>query len=104
MPDYRQSPYFASAHRPKLMMGCDRTLIVFLLVPVVCIVYVWMTFWSLAVSILLFLAGRFWLQRLAKNDPLLTKTYLRSLPYRAYYPARSKYAARLIRVPKRWIR
>jgi type IV secretory pathway TrbD component len=82
-----------SLTRPLLLMGCERepllisatiaTALIFLLHNAV-IALLGVAFWVLTVAAL---------QRMAKSDSELTKTYIRHARYRTFYPAQSSFAA-----------
>src|SRR4051795_9842529 len=94
--------FFASAHRPKLLDGCDRSLLALNVLGSILIVYAYVTLTSLIISVLFFFTVRFWLRHMGKKDPLAVRVFLRSIGYRAFYGARTKYAAVRIRATK-WV-
>lgn len=85
----------ASLIRPILLMGAERELVLISAIIAAVLVMslerplfavVGLVFWALSVAAL---------QRAAKNDPLLSRVYLRHTRYRAYYPAHSRVTARV---------
>ena len=86
----RNTPLRRALHRPNLLIGGERELV--LITAIVC--------GGLAVSALNFVAsaigGGVWivsiglLRMMAKADPQMSRIYLRQLRYRAYYPPRSR--------------
>lgn len=105
----RKAPYFKSGIRHNLLMGGDRTLIVMVLAISGILVWVYtFVWWADVAAVLWFLAGRFWLRRVAKADPLLFRVYIKGLMYSrlyakgGYYPARCNYFAKPLSTPKKW--
>jgi type IV secretory pathway TrbD component len=86
----RNTPLRRALHRPNLLIGGERELV--LITAIVC--------GGLAVSALNVVAatigGGVWVvsiglfRMMAKADPQMSRVYLRQLGYRAYYPARSR--------------
>lgn len=101
LPEWDEAQFYASAHRPKLLDGCDRPLYSLNIFCSGMIPYWNQTIWSLVAGVLLFVLVRHLLRKLGKHDPLATRVYLRRLAYYAYYSARSKYAALPTRIPRK---
>ena len=85
----------ASLIRPILLMGAERELVLISAIIAAVLVMslerplfavVGAVFWALSVAAL---------QLAAKNDPLLSRVYLRHTRYRAYYSAQSRMTARV---------
>ncbi len=90
MSELRCTPLYRALHRPNLLLGGERELV--LITAILC--------GGVAVSSLNLAAigvgGGLWLmliglfRLMAKADPYLSKIYLRQLQFAAYYPARSR--------------
>lgn len=95
--------YFVSGIRPRLLYGCDRTLI--LVVSGLCalLVYMWMTAWALLLAVGLWFLARRYLAKMAKADPLMARVYLRRLLFRRFYAARRTLWSSARWTPGKWI-
>jgi type IV secretion system protein VirB3 len=91
----RTIPIHVSLIRPILLMGAERELVLISAIIAAVLVMslerplfavVGVVFWALTVASL---------QRAAKNDPLLSRVYLRHARYRAYYAAQSRATSRV---------
>lgn len=76
-----------SLNRPILFMGGERQLVLMLMVIAGVFIISLAKVWTAVFGIALWMAGHWALVRAAKFDPQLSKTGLRSLRYRPYYPA-----------------
>lgn len=88
----RHTPVWRALHRPILMFGCDRELVMFsILLAVVLLITAAsggglfvgvfaVVFWALSLHVL---------RKMAAADPWMRRIYPRNRRYRAYYPARS---------------
>ena len=91
----RTIPIHVSLIRPILLMGAERELVLTSAIIAAVLVMslerplfavVGVVFWAVTVAAL---------QRAAKNDPLLSRVYLRHTRYRAYYAAQSRATSRV---------
>lgn len=91
----RTIPIHASLIRPILLMGAERELVLISAIIAAVLVMslerplfavVGAVFWALSIAVL---------QRAAKNDPVLSRVYLRHTRYRTYYPAQSRVTSRV---------
>lgn len=88
----RQTPVRHALHRPNLLFGCDRELVLFSGLLCVVLIYTALTGGYVLVAIG---AGFAWkrvvsaLREMAKADPRMRFIYVRHLLYRPFYPARS---------------
>jgi type IV secretion system protein VirB3 len=98
----RLVPIHQSAHRPALIRGCDRGLILSALFAAFCLAFSLLTLWGFAVSAALFFLAVAVLRRMGKADPLLRQVYIRHLRYREWYPAKSGVFSQLAGIPKGW--
>lgn len=84
-----------SLTRPMLMLGGEREFVLMLGVLVGIFILSLAQIWTALVGIALWLVGMFFLTRAGRYDPQLSKTGLRSLRYRRFYPADATPHARL---------
>jgi type IV secretion system protein TrbD len=88
----RQTPVWHALHRPNLVFGCDRELVLSSGLVIVAMIWAALSGGLVLVAIL---SGALWmrivsyLRLMAKADPRMRGVYLRHRRYRAYYPARS---------------
>lgn len=88
----RQTHVAHALHRPNLVFGCDRELVLFS--GLLCGVLIYTALTGGYVSIALGAAYAWkrivsFLREMAKADPRMRYVYVRHLRYRPYYPARS---------------
>jgi type IV secretion system protein VirB3 len=91
-----------SVQRPRLILGGDRELVMFVGLVAAILVFALMTWWSIILGIFLWLAGVAILARMGKEDPLMRGVYLRHVQYQAFYPAKSGLDSRGVRLPRPW--
>jgi type IV secretion system protein VirB3 len=84
-----KAPVYQSVIRPILFLGGDRELTMIAGLLCAAAIFSVQTWVSVAVGILVWLIGLYFLQKMAKADPLLSRVYLRHIAYKAFYPARS---------------
>lgn len=75
--------------RPRLVLGGERELVLMSGLLTVGIAFVAVNWVAGAYAAIMFPLALFWLRRLAKTDPMMSKVYLRHLKYQTYYPARA---------------
>jgi type IV secretion system protein TrbD len=89
VPQLRRTILHRSLHRPNLLMGAERELVMFsmlisggLIVTALNLpaLIFGVTFWAIAIGLL---------RRMAKSDPYLSSVYRRQLLYTPFYPPRS---------------
>lgn len=96
MAEIRRLPIARSLHRPALLFGAERELVLFtaLIVSVFMFSAVYTT--SKGVLIMAIAAGCAWFvalglfRAMAKADPMMTKVYMRHVRQAAYYQSRSR--------------
>ena len=91
-----------SVHRPRLILGCDRELVIFVGLISAILIFALVTWWSITLGVVLWLAGVAFLVRMGKQDPLMRGVYLRHVRYQAYYPAKSGLHSSAVRLPRAW--
>ena len=74
-------------HQPILVMGGERKLVAFLAVIAGVFIISLAQLWAAVFGVLLWVFGQWGLAQLAKFDPLFSKTGLRHMKYKKYYPA-----------------
>lgn len=88
----RQTQVRHALHRPNLMLGCDRELVLFSGLLCGVLIYTALTGGYVFIALLAAYAWKRvvgYLREMAKADPRMRQIYIRHLLYRPYYPARS---------------
>jgi type IV secretion system protein VirB3 len=88
--ELRCVPVHRALHRPNLLLGGERELVLMTAVACVGIAVSAVNLVALGVGLLIWLVCIGVLRMMAKADPQMRKVYLRQLNYSAYYPARSR--------------
>jgi type IV secretion system protein VirB3 len=91
-----------SANRPNQILGGDRELVLLALLVSVSLAFSLATLWGVALAVGFWLAAVAVLQRMGKADPMLRQVYMRHIPYRPFYPAKSALFSRCLQHPSRW--
>ena len=98
----RQIAIHPSVHRPRLILGADREMVIFLGLIAAILVFALVTWWSILLGTLLWLVGVVLLVRMGKEDPLMRPVYLRHVRYQAFYPAKGDLHLSGVRLPRGW--
>jgi type IV secretion system protein VirB3 len=98
----RQITIHPSVHRPRLILGADRELVLSTALVSAILVFALVTWWSIALGAILWLVVIAGLIRMGKEDPRLRHLYLRHVQYDAFYPAKSGLESSSARLPRRW--
>ena len=98
----RELPIHTAAHRRILVLGGDRELV--LLAALLCAMLgiAVLTWWSVLLALLLWVASVAGLAHLARRDPLFRLVYARHLPYREYYAAHPGITSLQSPLPRSW--
>ena len=98
----RELPIHTAAHRRILVLGGDRELV--LLAALLCAMLgiAVLTWWSVLLALLLWVASVAGLAHLARRDPLFRLVYTRHLPYREFYAAHAGLASPQVRPARSW--
>jgi type IV secretion system protein VirB3 len=91
-----------SVHRPRLILGADRELVIFLGLLSSILIFVLVTWWSVVIGVLLWLVGVSVLVAMGREDVLLRHVYLRHVKYRAFYPAKAGIDSSATRLARTW--
>ena len=91
-----------SVHRPRLILGADRELVIFLGLLAAILVFVLVTWWSVVTGVILWLVGVGLLVGMGREDVLLRHVYLRHVKYRAFYPAAAHVDSCAAPLPRAW--
>ena len=83
-------PIHRALHRPNLILGGERELVLFTAILSAGVAVSGLNLVSLAIGAAVWLATLALLQMMAKADPFMSRVYLRHIRYRPYYPARSR--------------
>jgi len=89
------APIHASLHRPLLIFGGEREMVLSYGIVVFTFMFAVLSWWSTIAGIVMWVAGQWGLSKAAKFDFKLSKTGLRALRYRRLYLSRSTPFARL---------
>ena len=90
----QEVPFHTALHRPLLVLGGERNLVLMLGVIAGVFIFSLAQVWAALVGILLWVVGQWGLAQAAKFDPLLSKTGARHVRYAKYYPAQATPFAR----------
>lgn len=85
----RTIPIHRAMHRPNLLMGGDRELVMSSGLVAFALVFSLQQWVAVAYGAILWFGALFLLRLMARADPQLRPVYLRHRLYRRYYPARS---------------
>lgn len=98
----RELPIHTAAHRRILVLGGDRELV--LLAALLCAMLgiAVLTWWSVLLALLLWVASVAGLAHLARRDPLFRLVYTRHLPYREFYAPHAGLASPQVRPARSW--
>ena len=83
----RKIPIHRALHRPSLLAGCERELLLGTGLVAGVLILVALDLTAAIVGFLLWVAVVSGLRRMAKADPVMSRVYLRAVRYREYYPA-----------------
>jgi type IV secretion system protein VirB3 len=89
MSELRRTPIYRALHRPNLILGGERELVLFALVLFGSIAVTSLNIIAISISGLLWFIVIALLRAMAKADPYMSCIYLRQLKYKTYYDARS---------------
>ena len=98
----REARIHPSVHRPRLILGADRELVISLGLLSAILVFVLLTWWSAIIGIALWLVGVSILVAMGREDVLLRHVYLRHVRYRAFYPAKADVDSPGVELPRGW--
>jgi len=88
-------PLHASLHRPLLIFGGEREMVLLYAITVFTFIFSVLTWWAFAIGMALWLTGQWGLSRAAVFDPQLSQTGIRALRYQKAYRSRATPFARL---------
>ena len=89
-------------HKPRLILGADRELVIFLGLLCSILIFVLLTWWSVIMGLILWLVGVSLLVAMGREDVLLRHVYLRHVKYQAFYPAKAEIGSVATRLPRTW--
>lgn len=81
----RQTPLYRALHRPQLLLGGDRKLMVITLAAAALLILVSRNTVSITFGLIILVIGVYGLRRAAKADPMMREVYLRHIKYKGYY-------------------
>ena len=91
----REVTIYQSANRPNLLMGCDRELVLMVVLLCAALIFSVATLWGVVIGVCAWVAGVALLSRMAN-------VYLRHVKYGSFYPAKSGLRAQAMQVGKGW--
>ncbi|GAB1394112.1 conjugal transfer protein TrbD [Rhodocyclaceae bacterium] len=80
-------PLHRALTRPMLMLGAEREFVLMLGVLAGIFIFSLAQLWAAIVGVAIWLVGMFFLTRAGRYDPQLSKTGIRSLRFKRFYPA-----------------
>lgn len=83
-------PIHRALHRPNLILGGERELVLFTAILCAGVAVSGLNLVSAAIGAAVWLIALGFLQMMAKADPYMSRVYLRHIRYVRYYPARSR--------------
>ena len=98
----RELPIHTAAHRRILVLGGDRELVRLAALLCAMLGIAVLTWWSVLLALLLWLASVAGLAHLARRDPLFRLVYARHLAYRDFYAAHAGLGSPRMRLPRSW--
>lgn len=78
-----------SLHRPQVIMGGERNLMLFSMLVAVTLIVSALNLFAACIGVMIWLFCVYGLRRMAKADPQMSKVYQRQLRYAHYYAPRS---------------
>ena|ERR1700681_1502749 len=98
----REITIHPSVHKPRLILGADREMVIFLALISAIFVFALVTWWSIMLGVGLWVVGVALLVRMGKEDPQMRKAYLRHVRYQAFYPAKGALHLSEVRLRRGW--
>jgi type IV secretion system protein VirB3 len=90
MSGLRRTTFHRALHRPNLMLGGERELVLFTALLAGGLAVAAQNWVATGISLLLWFVGIAFLRMMAKADPYMSRIYLRQLRYQGYYAPRSR--------------
>lgn len=101
MDEPRRIPIHRSLNRPNLIMGGERELVLMTMLFAAMIAFTASSWVQVVVGVVFWIIVHGALVEMAKNEPHMSKIYLRHVRYKGYYPAQTGMNAQLPNAP-RW--
>ena len=86
----RYTTFHRVLHRPNLFLGCDRELVLIMLLLCIALIATSGNVFAMLFGCSVIFIGLPTLRKMALADPGMRKIYLRQLKYLGFYPARSR--------------
>ena len=86
----RQTPFYRALHRPRLIWGGDRQLMLTALFISAILMIVSMNTVSFLIGLLIGAVSVYGLRKMAKADPLMWQVYVRQVKYNGHYAPYSR--------------
>jgi len=100
MDEQRRIPIHRSLNRSNLILGGERELVLMTALFAAMICFTASSWVQVVIGVFFWLAIHTMLIEMAKNDPNMSKVYLRHVRYKAFYPAQTGMQAELPNAPK----
>lgn len=91
MSNLRRTPLHRALHRPTLIAGGERELVLVTGLMAGGVAVTALNLPAVIVGVLVWGINLYFLRLMAKSDPEMSKVYLRSIKYAGYYAARSRH-------------
>lgn len=91
MSGLRRTPLHRALHRPTLIAGGERELVLVTGLMAGGVAVTALNVPALIVGVIVWGVNLYFLRLMAKADPEMSKVYLRSIKFAGYYPARSRH-------------
>lgn len=86
----RITPIRRSLHRPQMILGGERELMLFSMLVTGLLTILTMNVFAITVGVIFWTICAFGLRKMGKADPQMSKVYMRQFSLQSYYPAFSK--------------
>lgn len=86
----RRIPIFRSLNKRNLILGCERELVLLVALFSVALVFVGQSLTTMILGPFIWFVSVFFLRRMAKADPHMSKVFTRHIRQQAFYPAKSR--------------
>lgn len=95
MDEPRRIPIHRSLNRPSLILGGERELVLMTMLFAAMIAFTASSWVQVVIGVVFWLLVHTMLVEMARNDPTMSKVYLRHVRYKAFYPAQTGMQAQL---------
>ena len=86
MSELRKTPIYRALHRPYLVLGGERELMIIVLFVSFAFIVLLMNVVAFLIGVVFLLGSVYGLRQMAKSDPFMSRVYFQQLFYKEYYP------------------